>query len=58
MSDMEMFDRICGDCAGVDMAGLTESNIREMAEIWGDVSEADIESAIRGLEEYQDMSGR
>ena len=53
ITDKDAFDRICGDCAGVDIATLTETDIRAQAQVWRESGEnlADdqVEAAIRHL---------
>lgn len=57
MNNREQFDRICGDCEGVDVSSLTPDDVRRQAAIWaasGDpCSEDEIEAAIAGLAEYR-----
>ena len=59
MKDNEHFERIAGDCAGVDIASLTESDIRDQAQVWRDAGESvtdeEVEAAIRHL--YQMKQG-
>jgi hypothetical protein len=52
----DAFDRICGDCAGVDMDKVTAADVRAQAAVWtGDdaCTPEEVEDAIRGLYEYQ-----
>ena len=54
------FDRLMGDCAGVDIMTVTEDDIRAHVTIWneqepGSVSEDEIREAIAGLSEYQEQ---
>ena len=51
----DTFDAICGDCAGVDLAGITIDDVRAQAGIYG-ASEDDIQRAIAGLIEYQALA--
>ena len=53
---LKMFDTICGNCAGVDIMTLTDDDIREQAEIWGDCTQDEINAAIEGLHIYQEDS--
>ena len=48
----EVFDRICGDCAGIDLRNVSAEDVLAQAKIYG-ASEDDIQSAILGLAEYQ-----
>lgn len=48
--DTDAFDRICGDCVGVDLKKITDKDIRKAAKIWtGDeeCSQEMINAAIR-----------
>ncbi len=57
LSNKEAFDRICGDCAGVNFSTINEKDVRKTAEYWNEFddlcSEELITSAIKGLKEYQ-----
>jgi len=56
-SNMDAFDRICGDCAGVDILHMTNQDVRDQAHAWcasGEpCSDEMVEAAILGLAEYQ-----
>lgn len=60
MSNRAMFDRICGDCASVDILDLTPEDVRQQAVLWNatepgeKITEQEINSAIQGLIEYQE----
>ena len=51
------FDKICGDCTGVDLGTITEEDIRKQAEVWATqgepCTEDEIEDAIAYLNESQ-----
>ena len=53
-----MFDRLMGDCAGIEMAKLTEMDVRVECEEWRkqgeSVSGEEEELAVAGLLEYQE----
>lgn len=53
-SDSEAFDRICGDCTGVDIDDITDEDIITQAKSWAEqgepCSEEMVEAAIRHLE--------
>ena len=53
MNKKDCFDRICGDCAGVDISTLTNDDIRDQARVWAEsgehVSIAEINAAIQYL---------
>ena len=48
----DSFDRICGNCAGIDIITITEDDLRQQAAIYG-ASEDEIQEALAGLEEYK-----
>jgi len=52
------FDRICGDCSGLDIMDITEDDVRKQAKTWIDdgqpCSDEMIDAAITGLCEYQE----
>lgn len=52
-SDQDAFNKICGDCAGVDMEMVTADDIRAQATVWAQqgepCSEEMIEAAIRAI---------
>ena len=48
----DSFDRICGNCAGIDIITITEDDLRQQAAIYG-ASEDEIQDALAGLEEYK-----
>lgn len=48
----DSFDRICGDCEGIEISSITEDDVRQQAAIYG-ASEEEIQEAIAGLEEYK-----
>ena len=54
MNKEQAFEKICGDCTGVDLREITETDIREQARVWAELGEPctkyEIESAIRHLE--------
>ena len=56
-TDVDALERICGDCATVDIMEFTPEHIRAMAALWGDhgepCSEDMIEAAIKGLRYLQ-----
>lgn len=52
-NDFDAFDKICGDCTGIDMLTITEDDIRGQAADYHDITEDDIQAAIRGLNEYR-----
>ena len=49
------FDGICGNCAGIDLAGITIDDVREQASLYS-ASEDEIQRAIAGLIEYQALA--
>ena len=55
--NQDAFDKICGDCTGIDMTTITDDDVRAQAEVWaksGDpCSDEMIAAAIAGLHEYQ-----
>jgi hypothetical protein len=55
--DQDAFDRICGDCCGVDMFSVTPDDVRETAKMHAlngeSCSDEMIAAAIRGLNKYQ-----
>jgi uncharacterized protein (UPF0128 family) len=53
METSKHFDAICGDCDGVDMMEITETDIREQGEKYN-ATEEEIESAIKYITEYQE----
>jgi hypothetical protein len=52
-SDQDAFDRVCGDCAGVDVSGLTDDDVRTLAAYWNDCPEDMVEAALRALHQFQ-----
>ena len=48
----DAFDRICGDCAGLDMNDISTEDVIAQAKICG-ANEEDLQSAIYGLNEYR-----
>ena len=46
------FDEICGDCAGLDLAGITIDDVRAQCALYN-ASEDEIQRAIAGLIEHQ-----
>ena len=61
-SDMRMFDRICGNCAGVDMWLVTEQDVLACADALRrageEITEDEGEAAIRGMREYREDARR
>ena len=59
MGNQTAFDKIMGDCAGVNIMALTADDIRQKAEYWNSVgeycSEDQLSDAIRYLEYCQEM---
>jgi len=57
MSDHESFERICGNCMGIDVGDISEADIDNMAGIWkrrGDpVTTEEVEAAKRCLAEMK-----
>ena len=53
MSNQDAFLQLCGDCEGVDLMGITEEDVRNLAKNYDDMTEDDLESAIKGLLEMQ-----
>ena len=51
----EVFDRICGDCAGIDLRNVSAEDVLAQAKIYG-ASEDDIKAAVLGLAEYQGVT--
>ena len=51
-NNRDAFDKLCGNCAGVDMATVTEADVREMGKHYN-ASNSFVEAAINGLHEYQ-----
>lgn len=55
-SNIEIFNRIMGDCCALDMLGITADDVREQCQHWreiGDWNDDDDEArAIDGLDEY------
>jgi len=53
MNKKDCFDRICGDCAGVDISTLTEKDIKAQAQVWAEsvepVTDDEINAAIQYL---------
>ena len=52
LNDLDAFDKICGDCCGLDVNEITTDDVRTQGKIYG----IDIEwiaAALRGLKEYQ-----
>ncbi|MDD4275161.1 MAG: hypothetical protein PHG14_15705 [Desulfobacter postgatei] len=53
MNKKDCFDRICGDCAGVDISTLTDDDIIDQAQVWAEsgepVSNDEINAAIQYL---------
>ena len=56
-SDLDAFERICGDCCGVNIKNMTSSDVKNQAEVWiasGEPCSPElIEAAIRVLTQYQ-----
>ena len=52
LNDIEAFDKICGDCCGLDMNKITTDDVKRQCAIYG-VDGEWIEAALRGLKEYQ-----
>ncbi len=50
----DAFDRLCGDCTGLDILIVTEKDVHDQGNIYHATKE-EREMALRGLEEYQDM---
>ena len=52
-NDTDAFNKICGDCAGIDIMEITEDDIRKQAACWAEegefCSEEMITAAIRAL---------
>ncbi len=57
-SNQDAFNKVCGDCTGIDMWDVAENDVREMAEQWaanGEPCSPDmVAAAILGLHEYRD----
>ena len=51
-NDNDAFEKICGNCADVDMSEITEEDVRKQAEYYN-VDEEWIQAALRGLANYQ-----
>ena len=51
----DTFDKICGNCAGIDLAEITVDDVRAQASLYN-ASEDEIQRAIAGLIEYQAMA--
>ena len=51
----DIFDTLCGDCAGIDIADITIADVRAQASLYG-ASEEETLSAIDGLIEYQALA--
>ena len=51
----DTFDALCGNCAGIDLAGITIDDVREQASLYS-ASEDEIQRAIAGLIEYQALA--
>lgn len=52
MENQEMFDKLCGNCAGIDIADITDEDVRDQGRYYN-ASKEEIDSAIDGLHEYQ-----
>ena len=48
----DAFDKICGNCAGINIADITVDDVRAQSAIYG-ASEEETLAAIAGLVEYQ-----
>lgn len=53
LSNMEQFNRICGDCATVAIQDITEDDVWECGRIFS-ATEEEIRQAVDGLREYQE----
>lgn len=53
MTNMQQFDRICGDCATVSIPDITEDDVWECGRIFS-ATEEEIRQAVDGLREYQE----
>jgi hypothetical protein len=53
----DAFDRICGDCTGININDITEDDIRSQGSIWG-CTEGEINDAIEGLRELSESTDR
>ena len=51
----DIFDTLCGDCAGIDIAEITIDDVRAQAALYG-AGEDEIQWAIAGLIEYQALA--
>jgi hypothetical protein len=49
------FDKICGDCTGININDITEDDIRSQGSIWG-CTEDEIEDAIKELHELSEST--
>jgi len=58
MENIEAFEKICGDCEGLNIDEITENDVRNQAKIWRDSGEKCSkemeEKALAGLKEYQE----
>ena len=48
----DSFDRICGDCAGLNLQNISAEDVIAQARIYG-ASDEELQAAILGLAEYQ-----
>ena len=51
----DTFDKICGDCAGMNMQNISAEDVVAQAAIYG-ASEEETRSAVLGLAEYQGVT--
>lgn len=55
----DAFDRVCGNCSGVDIMSITADDVKNQFRIWQETGEAtdveELDNAIIGLSEYQSL---
>ena len=51
-SNKDAFDKICGNCEGLNINDITEADVRTQAEYYN-ADEPSINAALLGLAEYQ-----
>ena len=52
LNDIEAFEKICGNCCGLDIKKITTDDVKRQCEIY-QVDGEWIEAAIRGLKYHQ-----